>query len=390
MKVRWLEPLVLEQPRSASPLPSALRRGGSHRCASGPPCHTINRQANAMIERIILVDYENVQPVAEEMQGVDATRHLLKIFHGPGQNALPIRLAAALLPIGPAVELIQCEKPGKDALDFHLAFHLGRLSVQYPQAQFLIVSRDRKGFAQLVEHGIKLGCRVTLVPSMLDAAAEPPPSGVMAGTDRTGACAEMGAMTSGAQPVVLGASEPCGSPVAGAGGTMSAVSESPAKKAPAKKAPAKKATVKTVAAKKVAAKKAAAKKVAAKKTAATSAAPDAAGPSAAPAPVEPLEPVDPISASPPSAVPAASAAPALKLLRPAPTPADLTKVITGLSKVSPEKRPAKATSLQRHVESHLRADLTEAGIADLLRSLYAQGWISEAPGGKIDYHLPRS
>ncbi|RZS57900.1 PIN domain-containing protein [Sphaerotilus mobilis] len=121
-----------------------------------------------MIELIILVDYENVQPAAEDLADLEVGKHLLKVFHGPGQNSMPIKLATTLMPVGAAVEFIQCEKAGKDALDFHLSFHFGRLSVQHPQAQYVIVSRDRKGFSQLIEHGSKLGIKVTLVPSLRD------------------------------------------------------------------------------------------------------------------------------------------------------------------------------------------------------------------------------
>lgn len=119
-----------------------------------------------MIERIVLVDFENVQPAAEDLQSLVAERHLLKIFHGPSQNSLPIKLVTTLLPLGAAVEFIQCEKAGKDALDFHLSFHLGRLTIQHPGAEFIIVSRDRKGFAQLIEHGTRLGYQLTLVPRL--------------------------------------------------------------------------------------------------------------------------------------------------------------------------------------------------------------------------------
>ncbi|BDI04781.1 PIN domain-containing protein [Sphaerotilus microaerophilus] len=376
-----------------------------------------------MVERVILVDYENVQPIAEELQRVDAMRDRLKIFHGPGQNSLPIRLAAALLPIGPAVELIQCEKSGKDALDFHLAFHLGRLSVQHPQAEFVIVSRDRKGFAQMVEHGIKLGCRVMLVPSMLDATAAP---ATKAATGIGGGDAAIGAKTSIAEPSASGGTPPreASTPEA-AGSALAAALAFPARKAPATKAPAKKVPAKKAAAKKAAAKKAAATKAVAKKASAKdapaekpaakkapakkgaagktasesapakSAAKTAAGVSVAAAQTEPLGSLGPLELSPaapppvPSVVPIVDPAPALKTLRQAPAPADVAKVIAGLSKVAPDKRPAKAATLLRHLESHLRADLTEAGVAELLRSLRAQGWISDGPGGKVEYHLQR-
>ncbi|MEY2654640.1 MAG: hypothetical protein RLZZ524_1668, partial [Pseudomonadota bacterium] len=145
----------------AAPDERSLRPRTPQQAASTP-------KASTVIELIILVDYENVQPAAEDLADLEVGKHLLKVFHGPGQNSMPIKLATTLMPVGAAVEFIQCEKAGKDALDFHLSFHFGRLSIQHPQAQYVIVSRDRKGFSQLIEHGSKLGIKVTLVPSLRD------------------------------------------------------------------------------------------------------------------------------------------------------------------------------------------------------------------------------
>lgn len=131
------------------------------------------RAWHVQVEQVILVDDENVQPQADELRCVEAFRQLLRTFHGPGQNFLPIRGATALLPIGPVVGLVQCERPGKDAPEFHLASLLGRLSMQYQSAQFVTVSLDRKGFVQLVEQGQRLGCGMRLVPSLMQAPAAP-------------------------------------------------------------------------------------------------------------------------------------------------------------------------------------------------------------------------
>lgn len=371
------------------------------------------REWNVQVEQVILVDYENVQPQADELRCVDATRQLLKIFHGPGQNSLPIRVAAALLPIGPVVELIQCEKPGKDALDFHLAFHLGRLSVEYPSAQFVIVSRDRKGFAQLVEHGVRLGCRMTMLPSLLEAVARPElDSGRVLGR----ACSETEAAGSVTCAVTLSpapqglqsavakgpASDANAPPPGPAVDPKSTAATAPAGKPASKKAPAKRAAAKEVVATKTPAKKAAAKTVATKKVAAKK----AAGPSetvrtAAKAPAkktgtlptplaqtELLDAQDVPQTSATAAPPIAASATA-KPQRDMPVPADISKAIALLNRVAVEKRPGKAAALQRHLESHLRAELSEAAVAELMRTLYAQGWIVDGVGGKLDYHLPR-
>jgi hypothetical protein len=376
-----------------------------------------------MVERVILVDYENVQPMVEEFRRVDPLRHRILIFHGPSQNALPIRVVEALLPIGSAVAFIQCEKSGKDALDFHLAFHLGRLSVRDAEAQFVIVSRDRKGFAQLVEHGQRLGCDMRLVPSLMEALAAPERAeavdiaGDHAGLlpDDAPALADTplpslpAASPAEAMAPAVDPPPPMGSAVAG----PLAVKKSPAKKASAKEVAAKKVPAKKVAAKKAPAKTTAAKKAAAKK--ATSQAP-AAMVGATPPSFKPPGPAETggrfqvtQSAAPPTAseqndflqtqeapVPPATLAQPIapvagsKPLRELPVPTDLSKVLAGLLRVGVDKRPGKAVALQRHLASHLRAELSEGAIAVLMRTLYAQGWISDGANGKLEYHLPKA
>ena len=73
------------------------------------------------------------------------------LFVGERQKNLSIDLAAALQTLGDNAEYIRIEGSGKNALDFHVAFRIGRLSEQDPNAYFHIVSRD-KGFDPLVKH----------------------------------------------------------------------------------------------------------------------------------------------------------------------------------------------------------------------------------------------
>ena len=63
--------------------------------------------------------------------------------------------------MGERFEWIWISDTAKDALDFHLACHLGEGLAQMPQAEFVIISNDKKGFDLLLKHlksrGIK--CR---------------------------------------------------------------------------------------------------------------------------------------------------------------------------------------------------------------------------------------
>ncbi|HEY9800431.1 MAG TPA: PIN domain-containing protein [Leptolyngbyaceae cyanobacterium] len=98
---------------------------------------------------ILLVDYENIQNIdlsVVQEQDVD-----IKIFIGQSQNKIPIELVQATQKLGQRVEWIKIEGAGSNALDFHVAFYLGRFSQNVTGASFLILSND-KGFDPLVKY----------------------------------------------------------------------------------------------------------------------------------------------------------------------------------------------------------------------------------------------
>ena len=107
-----------------------------------------------MTLRYVLVDFENVQPT--NLGALKLGDCHIKIFAGANQKNVDIGLAKALQPFGDRAEYIQISGNGKDALDFHIAFYIGRLSAQSPGASFSIVSKDT-GFDPLVEHLALLG-----------------------------------------------------------------------------------------------------------------------------------------------------------------------------------------------------------------------------------------
>jgi hypothetical protein len=102
-----------------------------------------------MSRHYILVDFENVQPSSlGVLKPGDAW---LKVFAGAHQTRVDLGLAQALQPFGAHAEYIQIVGSGKDALDFHIAYYIGRLSAEHPGAEFTIVSRDT-GFDPLIKH----------------------------------------------------------------------------------------------------------------------------------------------------------------------------------------------------------------------------------------------
>lgn len=103
----------------------------------------------------VLVDFENVQP-----DSLDALNHdpfKVLVFVGASQTKVPFDTAASLQRMGSRAEYLKVSGNGKNALDFHIAFHLGKLAATDASASFHVVSRDT-GFDPLIQylkaHGI--------------------------------------------------------------------------------------------------------------------------------------------------------------------------------------------------------------------------------------------
>ena len=98
----------------------------------------------------VLVDFENVQPKNLSLLREDYFR--VWIFIGPQQLKLDVDLVQAMHDFGPSrSKYLRILEKGKDALDFHIAFYLGELVTENPQAYFHIISKD-KGFDPLILH----------------------------------------------------------------------------------------------------------------------------------------------------------------------------------------------------------------------------------------------
>jgi len=78
------------------------------------------------------------------------------VFLGQHQTRLMLELVQALQPFGADAEYIAIQGNGPDAVDFHIAFYIGRLAATEPGASFTIVSKD-KGFDPLVRHLVGIG-----------------------------------------------------------------------------------------------------------------------------------------------------------------------------------------------------------------------------------------
>ncbi|MUV12924.1 PIN domain-containing protein [Noviluteimonas gilva] len=117
-----------------------------------------------MANQYLLVDFENVQP--DNLGGLKPSEWRILVFLGQHQTRLELGLVQAVQAFGPNAQYIPIVGNGKDALDFHIAFYIGKVSAEQPGANFVIVSKDT-GFDPLIKHLDKLGIqckRVATIP----------------------------------------------------------------------------------------------------------------------------------------------------------------------------------------------------------------------------------
>lgn len=97
----------------------------------------------------VLIDFENVRP--KNLSLLSGGPFKIKVFMGENQGNIPLEMARALQEFGPDAEYIQIDGNGRNALDFHIAYYLGRLAAEFQGADFYVISRD-KGFDPLLRH----------------------------------------------------------------------------------------------------------------------------------------------------------------------------------------------------------------------------------------------
>jgi hypothetical protein len=97
----------------------------------------------------VLVDFENIQP--KDIGALNDGPFRIKVFVGAHQAKIPLDMARALQAFGPDAEYIQIDGSGRNALDFHIAYYMGRLAAETSDACFYLISKDT-GFDPLIKH----------------------------------------------------------------------------------------------------------------------------------------------------------------------------------------------------------------------------------------------
>ena len=108
-------------------------------------------------KRIILVDFENIQKL--DFDHIDTTNTNLAIFVGKSQNKIPFALVEKAQAFGDRLVWVKIAGDGKNNLDFHLAFELGRLCERMDKEIELIVLSKDSGYDSLIRYVNEIGIK---------------------------------------------------------------------------------------------------------------------------------------------------------------------------------------------------------------------------------------
>src|SRR3954462_3190428 len=97
----------------------------------------------------VFVDFENVHTVDLTVIGSKTVSFTLLV--GPRKTKLDVSLVEKLFEHAASVELVRLTSSGKNALDFTLAYYVGRAVAADPTGLFHIISGDA-GYDPLIEH----------------------------------------------------------------------------------------------------------------------------------------------------------------------------------------------------------------------------------------------
>ena len=99
----------------------------------------------------VLVDFENVQP--DSLAALATGQFRVKVFVGASQakGRISFELVHSMQALGANAEYVKIARTGKNAVDMHIAYYVGRLLEKEPNAVIHIVSRD-SDFDSLIEY----------------------------------------------------------------------------------------------------------------------------------------------------------------------------------------------------------------------------------------------
>jgi hypothetical protein len=118
------------------------------------------------MKRFILIDFENVQKI--DLGLVDTQDTEIIIFVGKSQSKIPFALVQKTQKLGDRVRWLKIAGDGKNNLDFHIAFELGRLREKHARdTSFVILSKD-SGYDSLIRYVSESGVPVKRIANLAE------------------------------------------------------------------------------------------------------------------------------------------------------------------------------------------------------------------------------
>jgi len=124
----------------------------------------MDKQSQQKHSRFLLVDFENVQKI--DLSKIDGGIHVMVVI-GSNQKTLSVDLVMKNQKLGSRLEWKPIEGSGKNAVDFVIAYQMGKVFDKDPKAQCVVLSKDH-GFDPLIKMLIKEGKNCQRVESVAD------------------------------------------------------------------------------------------------------------------------------------------------------------------------------------------------------------------------------
>jgi hypothetical protein len=102
-----------------------------------------------MRTNFVLIDSENVKP--EYIEKLKHEHFRVVVFVGANLKRLDFPIVNALQSLGSNGSYVQISSNGPSAMDFHIAYYIGKLSAAHPNGYFHIISKDT-GFDPLIKY----------------------------------------------------------------------------------------------------------------------------------------------------------------------------------------------------------------------------------------------
>ena len=99
-------------------------------------------------EVYILLDSENVAPNINYLSKLGSNAHLLVFI---SDKKLPFHLVQTLQPFGSAVSYVRTARSGKNAMDFHIAYCLGKMANMVSRGSRVFIVSGDTGYDSLIQ-----------------------------------------------------------------------------------------------------------------------------------------------------------------------------------------------------------------------------------------------